>query len=145
VVVELADDMMTPVSDFKEITPNHYVEGPFMLKRNGIYYFMWSEGSWGDESYSVAYAKSDSPWGPFVREGKVLESDPAVGNSAGHHSVLQIPGTDEWYIAYHRRPITETARDHRVTCIERMYFDEAGDILPVVLTTTGVDARRLSV
>ena len=145
VVVELADDMKTLISEFQEITPNHYGEGPFMLKRNGTYYYMWSEGSWGDASYSVAYAKSDSPWGPFVREGKVLESDPTVGNSAGHHSVLQIPGTDEWYIAYHRRPITETARDHRVTCIERMYFDDAGDIVPVVLTTTGVDARRLSV
>jgi hypothetical protein len=79
-----------------------------------------------------------------VREGKVLQSDPAVGNSAGHHSVVQIPGTDEWFIAYHRRPITETARDHRVTCIERMYFDEDGNIVPVILTNDGVYARPLS-
>ena len=143
VVVELGDDMISTVGEFLEITPEHYVEGPFMLKRKGIYYFMWSEGSWGDASYSVAYAKSDSPFGPFVRHGKVLQSDPAIGNSAGHHSVLQVPGTDEWYICYHRRPIDETARDHRVTCIEHMYFDENGDIVPVVLTHEGVPPRPL--
>jgi beta-xylosidase len=134
VVVELGDDMISTVGEFREITPELYVEGPFMVKRNGEYYFMWSEGSWGDASYSVAYARSNSPFGPFVRHGKVLESDPMVGNSAGHHSVLQIPGTDDWVIAYHRRPINETARDHRVTCLERMVFDENGDIVPVVLT-----------
>jgi beta-xylosidase len=140
VVVKLGKDMISIVGEFIEITPEHYVEGPFMVKRNREYYFMWSEGSWGDASYSVAYARSSSPLGPFVRHGKVLESDPLVGNSAGHHSVLQIG--DDWYIAYHRRPIDETARDHRVTCIERMYFDEQGDIVPVVLTHVGVAARH---
>ncbi len=143
VVVELGEDMTSTIGDFIEITPENYVEGSFMLKRDGEYYFMWSEGSWGDASYSVAYARSNSPFGPFVRRGKVLQSDPMVGNSAGHHSVLQIPGTDDWYICYHRRPVDETARDHRVVCIERMYFDEEGDIIPVQLTFDGVEARPI--
>lgn len=30
---------------YKEVTPQGYVEGPFMFIRNGIYYFMWSEGT----------------------------------------------------------------------------------------------------
>lgn len=131
VVVELGEDMISTVGEFREITPENYVEGPFMLKRNGIYYFMWSEGSWGDATYSVAYARSDNPFGPFVREGKVLQSDPEIGTSSGHHSVLQIPGTDDWYICYHRRPLTETARDHRVTCLDPMFFAEDGSIVPV--------------
>src|ERR1044072_1506974 len=49
---------------FKEITPEGYVEGPFMFIRNGKYYFMWSEGGWGGPHYSVAYAIADSPAGP---------------------------------------------------------------------------------
>ncbi len=49
---------------FKEITPEHYVEGPFMFKRNNRYYFMWSEGGWTGPDYSVAYAIADSPLGP---------------------------------------------------------------------------------
>lgn len=133
VVVELAENMIQTVGPFHEITPENYVEGPFMVKRHGIYYFMWSEGSWGDASYSVSYGRSESPLGPFVRKAKILESDPAIGNSAGHHSVLELPG-DEWVMAYHRRPITETARDHRVVCLDRMVFEPDGSIRPVVLT-----------
>lgn len=76
-----------------------------MLKRNGRYYFMWSEGGWG------------------------------------HHSVINVPGTDEWYIVYHRRPIPNEDRDHRVTSIDRMYFEDDGTIRPVQMTFEGVTAR----
>ena len=69
-----------------------------MLKRNNKYYFMWSEGSWGGSDYSVAYAIADSPFGPFERIGKILQQDESVGTGAGHHSVIQIPGKDEWFI-----------------------------------------------
>ena len=103
VVVKLREDMISLDGDFVEITPENYVEGPFMLKRNGVYYFMWSEGGWGDSSYAVAYAKSSSPFGPFTRAGVVLQSDPTIGNGAGHHSAVQYPGTDDWYMVYHRR------------------------------------------
>lgn len=47
---------MADGSIFKEITPDGYVEGPCMLKRNGVYHFMWSEGNWGDGSYRVRTA-----------------------------------------------------------------------------------------
>jgi beta-xylosidase len=135
VVVELGDDMVSTHGEFRLITPEGYVEGPFMLKRKGSYYFLWSEGSWGDPTYAVAYARADSPFGPFVRKGKILESDQEVGTSAGHCSALKLPGTDDdWVIAYHRRPLDQTHRDCRVVCIDRMYFDSDGEILPVRLT-----------
>lgn len=123
---------------FKEITPKGYVEGPIMFIRDGKYYFMWSEGGWGGPHYRVAYAIADSPLGPFERIGTVLQQDPTVATGAGHHSVLQVPGTDDWYIVYHRRPLGETDANHRVTCIDRMLFDEKGFILPVQITNTGV-------
>lgn len=121
-------------SIFKEITPEGYVEGPFMFLRNGKYYFMWSEGGWGGPDYSVAYAIADSPLGPFKRIGKILQQDPTVATGAGHHSVLQIPGKDKWYIVYHRRPLGETHPDHRVTCIDVMEFNKEGHIIPVKIT-----------
>ena len=138
VVVQLGDDMISVEGEFLEITPKDYVEGPFMVKRHGVYYFMWSEGNWGDSGYRVAYARSDNPLGPFEREETILQSDPAVGNGAGHHSVVNLPGTDDWLICYHRRPITETSAHNRVTCVDRLVFDPKGAILPVVITTTGV-------
>ena len=128
---------------YKEITPEQYVEGPFMFIRKGKYYFMWSEGGWTGPDYSVAYAISDSPFGPFKRIGKILQQDTAIGTGAGHHSVIHVPGKDIWYIVYHRRPLGEKDGNSRVTCIDNMYFDEKGLIKPVVITKEDVAERRL--
>ena len=142
-VVRLSDDFtsIVPFEDgtlYKEVTPENYVEGPFMFVRDGKYYFMWSEGGWGLPNYSVAYSISDSPFGPFKRVGKILEQDLSVATGAGHHSVIKGAGEDEWYIVYHRRPLGETAANSRATCIDRMYFDENGYIKPVKMTFEGV-------
>jgi beta-xylosidase len=130
-------------STFKEITPEKYVEGPFMFIRNGKYYFMWSEGGWTGPDYSVAYAIADSPTGPFKRVGKILQQDASVATGAGHHSVIKVPGKDKWFIVYHRRPLGETDRNHRVTCIDEMQFDKDGNILPVKITFEGVSKLKL--
>jgi len=130
-------------STFKEITPEGYVEGPVMFMRQGKYYFMWSEGGWGGPNYKVAYAISDSPFGPFKRIGTVLQQDATVATGAGHHSVMQVPGTDKWYIVYHRRPLGLTGANQRVTCIDQMLFDEQGLIKPVKITHEGVSPQPL--
>ena len=147
-IVKLSDDFtsLVPFEDgeiYKEVTPKGYVEGPFMFKKNGKYYFMWSEGGWGGPDYLVAYAIADSPFGPFDRVGKILEQDPEVATGAGHHSVMHIPGTEDYYIVYHRRPLNDTGRDHRVTCIDKMTFDDKGFINTVKITFEGVPARTI--
>jgi beta-xylosidase len=129
---------------FKEITPQGYVEGAFMLVKDGKYYFMWSEGGWTGPNYAVAYAVGATPFGPFDRVGRILQQDPTVATGVGHHSVLQAPDSGKWYIVYHRRPLGETDRNHRVVCIDELRFDAGGMIMPVVITKTGVgrDALR---
>ena len=128
----------TDDATFKEITPEHYVEGPVMFRKDGKYYFMWSEGGWTGPNYSVAYAIGNSALGPFKRVGKVLQQDPAIATGAGHHSVLHIAKPDRWYIVYHRRPLGETDANHRVTCIDEMRFDAEGLIQPIKITKDGV-------
>ncbi len=148
-VAKLNDDFtgFLPFEDgtiFKEVTPENYVEGPFMFIRDGKYYFMWSEGGWGGgPDYKVAYAISDNPFGPFERINTILEQDENVATSAGHHSVIHVPGTEDYYIVYHRRPKGDTARDHRETCIDKMTFDENGFINPVQITFEGVEKHLL--
>jgi beta-xylosidase len=147
-IVKLKDDFtgVLPMADgtvFKEITPApEYVEGSLMFKRNGKYYYMWSEGGWTGPDYSVAYAIGDSPTGPFKRIGKILQQDPKIATGAGHHSVIHTPD-DSWYIVYHRRPLGDTDGNHRVTSIEHMSFDAQGHILPVKITNEGVPAHPL--
>lgn len=129
---------------FKEITPEGYVEGPYMFIRNGKYYFMWSEGGWTGPDYSVAYAVADSPFGPFSRVGKILQQNPEIATGAGHHSIMHNEQHDKWYIVYHRRPRGETDANHRVTCIDELNFDANGNIMPVVITTSGVKRDPLA-
>jgi beta-xylosidase len=128
---------------FREITPPGYVEGPVMFRRDGRCYFLWSEGDWGDETYRVAYAVAAAPSGPFARAGTVLEKDPSIATGAGHNSIINKPGTDDWYIVYHRRPIPNQGRDHRVTCIDRLEFRDDGAIAPVKMTFEGPAANPL--
>ncbi len=147
-IVKLKDDLtgIEPLPDgtlFREITPGGYVEGPFMFIREGKYYFMWSEGGWTGPDYCVAYAVSDSPFGPFKRVGKILEQDSTIARGAGHHSVIHVPGTDDYYIVYHRRPLNETDRNSREVCIDRMEFDTKGMIKPVIMTKTGVKSQKI--
>jgi beta-xylosidase len=128
---------------FKEITPSGYVEGPFMFMRNNKYYFMWSEGGWTGPDYSVAYAMADSPFGPFERVGKILQQDSTIATGAGHHSIMHNTAKNLWYIVYHRRPLGETAANNRATCIEQLFFDDKGFILPVKLSFKGVRQQPL--
>jgi len=139
-VVKLKENMIETAGEFLEVTPENYVEGPFMLKKDGKYYFMWSEGGWTNSSYGVAYAIADSPLGPFKRKAHILDGVPTIGMGAGHHSVLKLPRTNEYVICYHRRPAGSTARDNRVTCIDKLIFEPNGDIRPVVITNEGVPA-----
>ncbi|GAA2967053.1 family 43 glycosylhydrolase [Streptomyces enissocaesilis] len=135
-VVKLNPDMVSlgtfpDGSTYKEITPENYTEGSLMFKRNGKYYFMWSEGFWGGADYSVSYAMSDSPTGPFRKIDKVLAQDPAVARGSGHNTVVNVPGTDIWYIFYHRRPLSETDGNHRALAYDRMYFNSDGTLQPI--------------
>jgi len=146
-VVRLSADLrhVEPFPDgttYKEITPPGYVEGSFMIKRRGIYYLMWSEGDWTGPNYRVAYAMGKSAIGPFTPKGIILSQDFHIARGAGHHSVVNVPGTDDWYIVYHRRPLGDDDGDHRQLAIDRMMFNADGTIKPVVMTNTGVTTPR---
>ena len=147
-LVKLADDFKSVVpfpdgSTFKNITPENYKEGSVMFERKGKWYFMWSEGNWTDSSYKIAYAIADTPFGPFKRISELIVPDDSIATGAGHHSVLNIPGTDDWYIFYHRSPVPNKSPNHRVTCVEKMQFNPDGTIAPIKMTREGVPARRI--
>jgi beta-xylosidase len=138
-LVKLSKDFksLEPFEDgklWRDMTPKDYVEGSVIFERKGKWYFMYSSGGWTGDSYHVNYCIGDSPLGPFEFKGKVLGSQRPIATGAGHHSVFCMPGTDDWYICYHRRPIPSKGGNHRVTCIDRMYFDENDLIKPIVMT-----------
>lgn len=137
-VARLNQDMISISSfpdgeQFKEITPENYVEGPQMFKRKGKYYLFWSEGAWTGPDYAVSYAISDSPIGPFKRLDKILQQDLAVATGSGHNSVITVPGTDIHYIVYHRHPLGSTDGNDRHLAYDRLTFRDDGTIKPIVM------------
>ncbi|MCX5257258.1 family 43 glycosylhydrolase [Streptomyces canus] len=140
-VAPLNDDMTSvDLTKMKDITPSGYNEGSFVIKRKGTYYLTWSENDTRDENYRVAYATGPSPTGPWTKRSVILEKDLSLGiKGPGHHSVVHVPGTDDWYIAYHRFAIPGGDGMHRETTIDKLEFDSDGLIKKVVPTLTSVD------
>ncbi|MFE0454610.1 family 43 glycosylhydrolase [Streptomyces sp. NPDC058914] len=140
-VVPLNADMTSfDPAKIKDITPGGYNEGSFVIKREGTYYFMWSENDTRDENYRVAYATGPSPTGPWTKRGVILEKDLSLGiKGTGHHSVVRVPGSDDWYIAYHRFAIPGGDGTHRESTVDKLEFGGDGLIEKVVPTLTSVD------
>jgi len=115
-------------------------EGLFVNKRQDTYYLTWSVDDTGSENYHVNYATSSSVTGPWTNRGTLLAKDPSQGIlGTGHSSIVQVPGTDDWYIAYHRFGIPGGDGTHRETTIDRVTFTADGLMNPVVPTLTSVD------
>jgi hypothetical protein len=134
--VRLNADMVSfDPAQVRTITPAGYNEAPFVLKRNGTYYLMWSENDTRSEDYRVAYATGTSPFGPWAKRGVVLQKRLDAGiRGTGHHSVVRAPGTDTWHVAYHRFAVPAGDGTNRETTIDRMEFNADGTIRPIVPT-----------
>ncbi|MGW7048064.1 family 43 glycosylhydrolase [Streptomyces avermitilis] len=148
-VVPLNDDMVSfDATKLKDITQPDFREGSFVVKRQGTYYFMWSEDDTGSENYHVSYATGPSPLGPWTKRGTILSKRPEYGiKGTGHHSVVNVPGTDDWYIVYHRFALNGPGKPggdgtHRETTIDRMTFAADGTIEPVIPTLESVRPVR---
>jgi hypothetical protein len=111
-----------------------------MVYREPYYHLTYSIDDTGSANYSVGYATAEHPKGPFTYRGKILQKDVEKGILAtGHDSILNVPGTDDWYIAYHRFNIPDGDGTHRETTIDHLYFDcETGLIVNVVPTVDGI-------
>lgn len=103
------------------------VEAPWMLKRNGIYYLMYSGNDYHTEDYAVGYATATNPMGPFVRYAAnpiMSKADGVIG--PGHHSVVEAPDGG-LAIIYHQKRTPDTS-DNRFVSVDRMGFDASGVI-----------------
>lgn len=143
---KLAEDMMSFDGEVTDITPPNFREGSCIFKRNGIYYFTWCEDDTRSPNYHVRYGKGTSPIQKPEGNTVILHRNNAKSNRikcTGHHAVLNIPNTDEFYICYHRFGIADygdvedyssEAGNHREVCLDKLMFDENGDIIPVIPT-----------
>ena len=127
-VAKLNDDMCSFDGEVKDITPDGYFEAPFMVKNNGKYYLMYSDGKCINDTYKVRYAIGDNPYGPFEQavNSPILQSNPEKGvYGPGHHCVLKYK--NHWYMFYHRHALPyDPSELTRQICVDEMEFDKNG-------------------
>jgi beta-xylosidase len=124
-VAELNPDMASFASERKEITPERYFEGPWMIKHEGTYYLTYSEGKTIEDSYEVRYATGDSPFGPFTpaANSPVLTKDTGLQvYGPGHHTIVNLQG--QHFIVYHKHRLPfESGTAFRQISMNPLYFD----------------------
>jgi beta-xylosidase len=102
-------------------------EAPWMLKHKGIYYLLYSGGGSDSIEYSIGYATSRSPLGPFKKH----KGNPVFkkGNGVlgpGHSSVTKDAKGKLWMV-YHQRETAKRGWD-RFIAIDEIWFDSDGVI-----------------
>ncbi len=132
--VQLLDPKGNPVkvapADTQPELPMSYGEAPFLFKRSGVYYLVYSNG-WAPGS-SLVYATGSSPTGPFTYAGEAMKH---VNSVTQHGSVVAFH--DKWYVVYHTSDLSHGNTFRRNVCVDELTFDSAGKIIPVGATTEG--------
>ena len=100
-------------------TERRYFEAPWVHKYNGKYYFSYSTG----DTHFICYATGDSPYGPFIYQGKIL--NPVFGWTT-HHSICEFEG--KWYLFYHDSSLSGGVTHLRSIKVTEINYDLLGNI-----------------
>ena len=110
----------------------NFHEGSYMHKRNGKYYFSYT--NFEDPTNQGYYAIGDSPYGPFTYKGAV---GPRPDGAQDHHSIVNFK--DQWYYFYHIGGYnTDNRWNRRRVCIDYLCYNTDGTMNKVTHTKTGV-------
>ncbi|CAG7652632.1 hypothetical protein PAESOLCIP111_06587 [Paenibacillus solanacearum] len=83
---------------------NYWTEGPFIFKRNGIYYMLYTGNHFLSKGYRVDYSiAKDGPIGNYAQhaEHTLLLSTKDDLNGLGNAMVTIGPDLDSYYVVYH--------------------------------------------
>lgn len=115
-------------------TPNKdmFVEGPWLYKRNNLYYMMFAGMGKGGETLS--YSTSASPVGPWKYQGKIME-DQKLNSFTNHGGIIDYKGNS--YLFYHSGLLPNGGSYGRASCIEQFTYNTDGTIPTVIATKEG--------
>ena len=129
----IGDPVLLTTPDTKwELATGSWIwnEGQCVFERNGIYYLMYSAGTYKNNSYSVGYATSDSPLGTYKKyeDNPILKGDGKTTCGTGHNNYFFSKDGKEMFTVYHSRTEMEAGKGTRQLCIDRISFDQQGNL-----------------
>jgi beta-xylosidase len=115
-----------------------FLEGAFVHKKDGRYYFSYT--NWQNKTHQGFYAVGESPYGPFEWKGPMA---PKPDGAQDHHSIIRF--NDNWYYFYHVggaawKPEGYTG-SRRIACYDRLEYAGDGSIKMVEHTTGSLPAK----
>ncbi len=117
--------LLWPETNWEVVSGSYIVEGPFMLKHNGLYYLTYTANGYDSPRYAVGFATSKDPLGGFKKFPdnpvlKLSEANEMLG--PGHHSFFT-NGNGVPFIVYHVHK-SATVIHPRPACIDRYKFQK---------------------
>ena len=97
-----------------------FFEAAWLHKHKGKYYFSYSTG----DTHFICYAIGDSPYGPFIYTGRIL--NPVVGWTS-HHSVCEVEG--KTYLFYHDSSLSKGITHLRSVKVAELKYRQDGTII----------------
>ncbi|GAB2632223.1 glycoside hydrolase family 43 protein [Belliella aquatica] len=107
--------------------PTTYEEGPWLYKRNDLYYLLFAAGELPEH---LGYSTSDSPTGPWKYQGVLM---PAEGRSfTNHPGIIDYKG--KTYLFYHNGALPGGSGFNRSVAVEEVTFNDDGTIVQMKMT-----------
>ena len=107
--------------------PTLYEEGPWLYKRNDLYYLFWPGGPLPE---FIGYSMATSPEGPWKLGGEVMSRDGGVFTN--HPGVTDFKG--KTYFFYHNGALPGGGGFNRSVCVEELQFNKDGSVVPLKMT-----------
>jgi len=112
--------------------PTLYEEGPWLYKRNSLYYLFWPGGPLPEH---LGYSTSTSPIGPWKYGGTIMTPDGGVFTN--HPGVCDFRG--KTYFFYHNGNLPGGSGFTRSICVEELKFNPDGSIPQLKMTKEGIE------
>lgn len=134
--IRLKDNMVEADSPIVTFKPKHYIEGPWLFKRNDIYYILYAGA--GTNPEMIEYCTSKNIEGPWTYRG-IIQGN--VDNSfTTHPGLIEYKGKN--YFFYHNGALPGGGSYRRSICIDYLHFNTDGTIKKVIQTKEGVAAAK---
>ena len=112
--------------------PTLYEEGPWLYKRNKLYYLFWPGGPLPEH---IGYSTSASPTGPWKYGGTVMS--PEGGVFTNHPGVIDFRG--KTYFFYHNGNLPGGGGFTRSVCVQELAFNPDGSIPELKMSKEAIE------
>ncbi len=114
-----------------ERRPTLYEEGPWLYKRNDLYYLLWAGGPIPEH---IGYSTSKNPLGPWRYRGTLMLQE---GRSfTNHPGIIDYKG--KTYFFYHNGALPGGGGFTRSVCVQEAAFNKDGSLQQMKMDKAGV-------